>query len=180
MDHETPRPNLPLDASARAALTAWVDRYWDSIYGHLYRLSGHAHEAEDLTQETFLRAAQRRETFLAGTNERAWLLRIATNAFLDGRRRKQVARAHALPDEAQLPPASVGLADGLPQQELGQALTAALLEVPETPRAVFLLRVREDLSFRDIAETLGGTEANARWQMLQARRKLMELMKGWI
>ena len=66
------------------------------------------------------------------------------------------------------------------RRELSNALTAALAELPETARAVFLLRAREELSFREIAETIGATEETARWHMLQARRKLMQRMNGWL
>lgn len=173
-------PGAPLDPAARATLATWVNDYWDGVYGLLYRLTGNQQEAEDLTQDVFLRAVQRRDSFVAGTNVRAWLMRIATNAFLDTRRRKKVARATPLAEEIHLPPTNEMAGGALYQQELGAALAAALLQVPEPCRAVFLLRTREDLSFREIAHMLGGTEENARWHMLQARRRLMELMKGWL
>ncbi len=171
---------VALDQDARVAMAAWVNVYWTAVYDLLYRMAGQQHEAEDLTQETFLRAAQRRDSFTAGTNARAWLMRIATNAFLDSRRRKKVARTQPMMDEANLPAANVGLAGDLNNQELGAALATALQQLPEAPRAVFLLRTREELSFKEIAQAVGGTEENARWQMLQARRKLMESLKGWI
>jgi DNA-directed RNA polymerase specialized sigma24 family protein len=52
--------------------------------------------------------------------------------------------------------------------------------LPETARAVFLLRTREELSFREIAEAIGATEETARWHMLQARRRLMQRLDGWL
>jgi RNA polymerase sigma factor (sigma-70 family) len=60
-----------------------------------------------------------------------------------------------------------------------QALVAAAIgQLDDTQRAVFLLRTQEDLSFREIAETLGTTEETARWHMMQARRKLMKQLDG--
>jgi RNA polymerase sigma-70 factor, ECF subfamily len=180
LNQDKPLTPEPLDDAARGAMAAWVEQYWDNVYGLLYRLSGNGSEAEDLTQEAFLRAAQRRNSFVAGTNLKAWLMRIATNAFLDGRRRRKVARAEALPEDGGMAPGDATAPDPLETQELGAALAAAMLELPETQRVVFLLRTREELSFKEIAATLETTEQNARWHMMQARRRLMDRLKDWI
>ena len=153
----------------------WVALHWDSIYKLLYRLSGGSrHETEDLTQETFLRAIERRESFAAGTNLRAWLSRIATNAFLDRQRRKKVMKITSLPEE--LPQADQSVAapgKALEAGELHASVAIAIAALPETPRAVFLLRSQQEMSFREIAETLGTTEETARWHMMQARKLLV-------
>lgn len=177
LDPRPPRSHLPLDDATRAEVAGWVRQHWDTIFGHLYRLSGKRPMAEDLAQETFLRAGQQFRSFKAGTNLRAWLMRIATNAFLDSRRRSRVAKSDVIPDEAAAPAPAITRAEA---GELNEALTAALAELPETARAVFLLRAREEMSFREIAEAIGSTEETARWHMLQARRKLMQRMDGWI
>ena len=177
LDPKPPRLHLPLDDATRAVLAGWVREHWDNVFGHLYRLSGKRHVAEDLAQETFLRAGQQFRSFKAGTNLRAWLMRIATNAFLDSRRRATVAKSDPITEDTAAPVQTMTVADA---KELNEALTAALAELPETARAVFLLRAREELSFREIAETIGSTEETARWHMLQARRKLMQRMDGWL
>ncbi len=168
---------IPLDPKARAQLANWVAQHWDGVFALLYRLAGNRHEAEDLTQETFLRASQRRDSFKTGTNLRAWLMRIATNAFLDGRRRKRTSNVMPLMDDTAESAPGPNMA--LEHKELGKALEVALAELPETARAVFLLRTREDLSFREIGEAIGATEKTARWHMLQARRKLMQSLTVW-
>ena len=66
MDPETLRPPIPLDPGARSQLAAWVEEHWDGVYGLAYRLSGDRHAADDLAQETFLRAVARRQSFAAG------------------------------------------------------------------------------------------------------------------
>jgi RNA polymerase sigma-70 factor (ECF subfamily) len=153
----------------------WVALHWDSIYKLLYRLTGGSrHETEDLCQETFLRAIERQASFAAGTNLRAWLSRIATNAFLDRQRRKKVMKIAALPEELPLVDESVAApGKGLEAGELHESVLAAIASLPETPRMVFLLRVQQELSFREIAETLGTTEETARWHMMQARKSLL-------
>jgi DNA-directed RNA polymerase specialized sigma24 family protein len=72
------------DGSAFALL---VDRYRRALHLHCYRMLGSFEEAEDLVQETFLRAWRNRESFECGSSSRAWLYRIATNACLDSLRR---------------------------------------------------------------------------------------------
>jgi RNA polymerase sigma-70 factor (ECF subfamily) len=65
-------------------------------------------------------------------------------------------------------------------EELGAALADAIAELPETARAVFLLRTQEQMSFREIADVIGTSEETARWHMMQARRGLMKRLDGWM
>jgi RNA polymerase sigma-70 factor, ECF subfamily len=150
-----------------------VERYWTSVYRLAYHLSGNVHDAQDLAQETFLKAMSGRASFKDGTNLKAWLLRIGSNAFLDLRRRRKTARASAIDVEP-----AVTHADAAQASELSAALWAAIRRLDETPRTVFLLRTQDDLSFREIAEVIGTTEDTARWHMLQARRRLMRELDG--
>jgi RNA polymerase sigma-70 factor, ECF subfamily len=155
------------------APAALVDEHWAAVYRLTYHLCGNVHDAQDLAQETFLKAMAARSSFTAGTNLKAWLLRIASNTFLDLRRRRQTARAR--PMEAEPP---VTYADGVEDSETMALLSSAIAELDDTQRAIFLLRTQEDLSFREIAEMLSTTEETARWHMLQARRRLMKRLDG--
>ena len=83
-----------------------VDRHSDRVYRLAYRLTGNRHDAEDLTQEVFVRVFRVLSTYTPGTFE-GWLHRITTNLFLDQARRKQRIRFDALSDER---------ADRLPQR----------------------------------------------------------------
>ena len=155
---------------------AIVERHWNTVFRLLFRLTANDHDAEDLAQETFLRAIEKLGSFQPGTNMQAWLMRIATNAFLDLRRRRKTARAEPLRDDL----AAAGSLPAGPDEttETGGLLAAALARLPDTQRVVFLLRSQEDLPFSRIAETLGVTEETARWHMLQARRQLMTELDG--
>ena len=161
-------------------VTQWVADHWDATYSLLYRLTASRHEAEDLTQETFLRGIQRQGSFKAGTNLRAWLLRIATNAFVDHRRRRKVMKIVPLSEELREPGPTKerGVGQGLEGREVYASIESAIAGLPETPRVVFLLRSQQELSFREIAETLGTTEETARWHMMQARRQLLVKLDG--
>ena len=154
-----------------------VERHWECVYRLLHHLCGgggrNVHDAQDLAQETFLKAMSARASFTEGTNLRAWLLRIASNAFLDFRRRKKTARAMPLEVE---PP--VMARDSAADSEVMAMMNQAISELDETQRTVFLLRTREDCSFREIAEILQTSEETARWHMMQARRKLMSKLEG--
>lgn len=75
---------------------ALVEQHWEPVYRLVYHLCGNLHDAQDLAQETFLKAMAAAGSFKAGSNLRAWLLRIASNAFLDMRRRRKTARARSL------------------------------------------------------------------------------------
>ena len=70
----------------RVAFAELVKAYYDRLYRWLYHLTRDRHTAEDLTQETFLKAFAALERFQAGSNFRAWLFRIAHNAFINQQR----------------------------------------------------------------------------------------------
>ena len=80
---------------------AWEDivkDHGDRVYRLAYRLSGNTHDAEDITQETFIRVFRSLDNFKPGSFE-GWLHRITTNVFLDMVRRRQRIRMEALPEE---------------------------------------------------------------------------------
>ena len=81
------------------SFTAVVEAHWTAVYRLLYSLTGNPHDSEDLAQETFLRALRRWDSFKQGTNLRAWLLRIGTNAFFDIKRKKRTLKIGFLPED---------------------------------------------------------------------------------
>jgi RNA polymerase sigma-70 factor (ECF subfamily) len=173
----TQRPDQNADSMRSDGATAesLVKEHWAGVYRLMYRLTSKSHDAEDLTQQTFLQAIENLSQFQPGTNMRSWLLRIATNCFLDNKRRK---RPMAMETGAMDSGRDMPVDERLQRSELGEQLQAALLQLPETPRVIFLLRSTEELSFREIADLVGTTEVTARWHMLQARQKLLEMTEG--
>jgi len=141
------------------------------VYRLLYKLSGRVEEAEDLTQETFLRALTRFDTFQPGTRLRSWLLRIASNAFFDECRKRKRIRLELPMDE--LTDATPAAGHDLETAEQAALVRAAMEELTERTRLVFHLRAQEDLSFREVAKLAGTTEQAARWHMHRARTKLL-------
>jgi RNA polymerase sigma-70 factor (ECF subfamily) len=135
-------------------------------------LTGDPHDTDDLTQETFLRALKRFETFKKGTNLRAWLLRIGTNAFFDVKRKQQTLKIGPLTEDVKSEEKSAETLLDLAEQ--GKLVRRAVQDLTELTRLVFHLRVTEELSFKEVAEIAGVTEVAARQHMHQARAKLLK------
>jgi RNA polymerase sigma-70 factor (ECF subfamily) len=160
-------------AGDRQAFAALVERYWDNLYRWLFHLTHDQHAAEDLAQETFLKAFRGLASFRPGSHFRAWLFRIAHNSFLNQRRHAarcgQPVPDHVATNEA-------GPAEEAASRETLQLVARAVGRLPTEFRAAFLLRMEEGLSFREIARVLGLTEETARWRVFKARQKLMSVL----
>ena len=168
-------PDLIAAAQAgdRPAFAVLVERYWERLYRWLYHLTRDRHAAEDLAQETFLKAFRRLDKFRAGTNFGAWLFRIGHNNFVNQQRLRRGTR-QALP--ADLPAGDEGPVEQTLSREALQHLTRAVGRLPTEFRSAFLLRAEEGLSFRQIAAVLSVTEETARWRVFKARQKLMTIL----
>jgi len=154
----------------RHAFAHLVERYWDGLYRWLYHMTHDRHAAEDLVQETFLKAYRALSRFEAGSNFRAWLFRIAHNSLANERRARSRMRL--------MLPENLATHDEGPLQEATtreslQLLARAVGRLPADFRSAFLLRAEEGLSFREIAAVLKLTEETARWRVFKARQKLM-------
>ncbi len=159
-------------AGDRAARAALVERYWDRLHRWLSQLTRDRHAAEDLTQESFLRAFAQMNKLRPGSNFAAWLFRIGHNAFANACRGR--GRRDPLPDE--LPDRNAGPSEQAASREALRDLAEAMGKLPPEFRAALLLRVEEGLSFRAIGHVLGLTEETARWRVFKARQKLMTLL----
>jgi RNA polymerase sigma-70 factor (ECF subfamily) len=157
----------------RQAFAQLVERYWERLYRWLFHLTRDCHTAEDLVQETFLKAFRGLKRFKAGSNFKAWLFCIAHNSFANHRRGAARSR-QALPDD--VPERGEGPLDQVVSREALQLLARAVEKLPADFRAAFLLRAEEDLSFREIAAVLSLTEETARWRVFKARQKLLSLL----
>ncbi|MFN4257922.1 MAG: RNA polymerase sigma factor [Gemmataceae bacterium] len=157
----------------RAAFAALVERYWERLYRWLYHLSHDCHQAEDLTQEAFMKAFANLASFRLQSNFQAWLFRIAYNNFVNQKRKHARAR-QPFPDH--LPSNDSPPDEQLMSREALQHLARAVGRLPSDFRAAFLLRVEEGLSFAEIADVLEVSEQTARWRVYKARQKLMRVL----
>jgi len=147
-----------------AAFEAIALPHADALYGFALRMSRRPREAEDLVQETYLRAWRFFDQFESGTNMRAWLFRILRNVYINQYRHSRLS-----PDTVSESALEVPL-DTLPRRDSdqphddpeSQAVAAsvdprveeAIRELPEDYRAVVLLHIASELPYREIAKVL--------------------------
>jgi RNA polymerase sigma-70 factor (ECF subfamily) len=151
-----------------------IERYWDRLYRWLYHLTRDRHAAEDLTQETFLRALAAVKTFRAGSNFRAWVFRIGHNNFVNQKRADRRTKQQ-LPEDAPAPE-GVTAESAAENREALEVVERAVADLPTPFRAALMLAVHEGLSYREVAKVLGTTEETARWRVFKARQKLMKVL----
>jgi RNA polymerase sigma-70 factor (ECF subfamily) len=120
------------------------------LYGTAYRMTGNAADAEDLVQETLLRAFRGFDRFRPGSNIRAWLYTILHHVRTDAFRRagRRVQTEELAGDGPSVPPPQEGLVWG------GETVERALARVPEVFREAVVLRDVEELSYAEIATAL--------------------------
>ncbi|MBB4039832.1 RNA polymerase sigma-70 factor (ECF subfamily) [Microvirga flocculans] len=143
-----------------------------SLRSFAISLTRDVHRAEDLVQETILRAISRQESFEAGTNLQAWLFTILRNLFFSAHRKSQrevedVDGSHA------------AALITIPDQEdriVVQDLEAALAKLPQEQREAILLVGAEGLSYEETAEALGVKVGTIKSRVNRARNRLAELM----
>jgi RNA polymerase sigma-70 factor, ECF subfamily len=121
-----------------------------ALYGTAYRMTRNAHDAEDLVQETYLRAFRAFDRYQPGTNIRAWLFTILHRARTDSfRRQSRSPQTVELTGEGpSVPPAQDALAAG------GEEIVRAMEALPEVFRSAVVLRDMEDFTYDEIARIL--------------------------
>lgn len=177
-DHpsRTTEPDRSVDAAAD-----WTPPSWDEIvrthsarvYRLAYRLTGNPYDAEDLTQDVFVRVFRSLSTYTPGTFE-GWLHRITTNLFLDQVRRKQRIRFDALGDDAadRLPGREPTPAQAYDDHHFDGDVQQALDSLAPDFRAAVVLCDIEGLSYEEIAATLGIKLGTVRSRIHRGRAQL--------
>jgi RNA polymerase sigma-70 factor (ECF subfamily) len=167
-----------------ATFSEQAERYRHELRVHCYRMLGSFDEAEDMVQETFLRAWRKRDSFEARSTFRAWLYRIATNACLDALERRprrpsagEVPWLQPYPDhlleeiaaDDDEPDAAV-----VAKETIELAYLAAIQHLPPRPRAVLILRDVLGWSAKDTASLLDLSVAAANSALQRARAGLKD------
>ncbi|RJL22993.1 RNA polymerase subunit sigma-70 [Bailinhaonella thermotolerans] len=168
-----------------------IERHRRELRVHCYRMLGSFEEAEDLVQETFLRAWRARETFAGRSTFRAWLYRIATNACLDAAARRAPVLQPLPPGDASSPaeipwlqPFPDRFLQGDPEEEpdavviaketIELAFLAAIQHLPPRQRAVLILRDVLGQPAAEAAETLGMSVAGLKSALQRARATMRD------
>jgi len=155
-----------------AAFEPLVTRYERVLFTVALRLLGNAEDARDATQNAFVRAYQRLDTFDPSRRFFSWIYKIAVNESLNLRR---TLRAHEpLPPTLETPGSSA--MDGVEARELGERVQAALMTLSPEHREVVVMRHFADLSYEEIAETLDIPEKTVKSRLFSARQRLAPLL----
>jgi RNA polymerase sigma-70 factor, ECF subfamily len=195
---ESATANVDLNRLDQDAFGALTEPHRRELQAHCYRMMGSVHDAEDMVQETFLRAWKRRETYQGRASLRAWFYKIATNVCLDALR-KRPRRAvpvtfqsvstlaetipasimepiwlEPYPDDLLIPSDDDPEGSFSTQENIRMAFIAALHLLPPRQRAVLILRDVLDWQASEVADTLDMTVAAVKSALHRARATLAD------
>ncbi len=169
-------------AGDESAFNELAVRYRRGVFVTIIGIVGTSDDAEDLTQETFVKAYQSLKTFRSESSLYTWLYRIAVNLSLNHLRRRKVRSFFGLEKEAAELPSNVTADEGLVKQELSSHLRKAISELPDKQRTVFILRHFGELQHQEIAQILdrdvGTIKANYFHAIRALRTKLGSYIRG--
>ncbi len=173
--HDLPEPAAtPAPQPAFADVLDWHEA---EIYRFALRLTGNQPDADDLFQETMLKAFRAFDRLQPNSNCRAWLYRIASNTFLSGRRKfDRIDSLDFLGEQLnfEVAVAETDHAAGLDARDLLQEIKVFVEHLPPKQRIALVLRKFHGLGYDDVATALGCTEGAARTNVHQALRKLRD------
>jgi RNA polymerase sigma-70 factor (ECF subfamily) len=168
-------------AGDEAAFSRLVEAYQTAVYNLAYRMLGNRAEAEDAAQETFIRAYTRLGTYDPARKFSSWLLAIASHYCVDVLRRRRI-HYQSLDDlppmvELSMPTATQPEQVVVSQQD-ASAVQKLLNVLPPAYRTPVILRYWYDMSYREIAETMGVSEGTIKTRLHRARARLARYASG--
>lgn len=171
-------------AGDQHAFAHLVAKYQTPVYNLVLRTVQHAHDAMDLTQETFVRAWRGLPQFRAQAQFSTWLYRLASNVcidFLRAQQHRSVVCLSEMGEEGQtweMPDPAPGPESSLLRQEHAQQLRRALAQLRPEQRQILTLRAMQGLSYQQIAQVLGLREGTVKSRLARAREQLRVKMQA--
>jgi len=171
-----------------AAFSEVVTRYKAKIYNYVYRMTGSADDAEDLTQEVFIRMYTSIDSFRGQSSLPTWLFRIAGNLCIDRfRRTKNRVPAFSLDEPLGDDTGTQEVADEtyaphrlLENVEMAEQIQMALSKLPDKLRTALLLHDIEGLPYEEIAEIAGCPLGTVKSRLFNARMQLRQHLSGYL
>jgi RNA polymerase sigma-70 factor (ECF subfamily) len=157
-----------------------LDEYIPRVFRFAVRLSRDHHTAEDLTQETMLRAWRHRDRLREPRTALVWLMRITQNLWLDHVRRRKHPVGQAAPLCAEVVDKSNLASRAIDDQEEARRALDALDSLPSRQREVLYLHASERFTHAEISEVLGISTDAVKANLSLARKKMRELLRGTI
>ncbi|HEX2443703.1 MAG TPA: sigma-70 family RNA polymerase sigma factor [Vicinamibacterales bacterium] len=177
-----PRGRSESEAQTRDAFAEEALSHIDGLYGAALRLTGRAADAEDLVQDTYLKAFRFQNRFERGTNLKAWLFTILHNTWRNARRASARDPVAVDSEAVERAPAATRASDSpearLSRQMLDADLRAALDALPDIFRQAVWLRDVEDFSYAEIATMVGVPIGTVMSRISRGRRLLHERLTG--
>lgn len=169
-----------------SAFEELVNRYKKPVFSIIYRMIGQYQEAEDITQDVFINVYQKLYQFDSNKKFAPWIYRIATNASISVLRKKKKIvtidfdEAYGKAYEGYYTAHTGDPQLAFEREELKRFIFEAINELPESYRAVLILRYQMDLNNQEIAEVLGVSKENIEVKVHRARKALRKIVeKSW-
>ncbi|MDH7601991.1 MAG: sigma-70 family RNA polymerase sigma factor [Armatimonadota bacterium] len=172
----------------RREFNALVERYHKQAYNVAYRMAGNHADAEDLTQEAFIRAYRFFDQYRRDLPFESWLYKIMSNVFIDMLRRKPKAKIRSLDEpiatedgetQMDLPDPSRGPEETVLSHDMDRRIQAALNTLPEVFRLTVIYADIEGLSYEEIAEATNTNIGTVRSRLHRGRKLLRSRIEGF-
>jgi RNA polymerase sigma-70 factor (ECF subfamily) len=173
----------------RAAFDILIGRYQRQAVAVSYRLLGNTHDAQEVTQDAYLKAFKGLGTLQKPEAFAGWLMRIVSNLSLNYRRSRKTRSQLPLDDLLGAVEESASGGGGewmsksgdpvrsLEGREMGKKLQEALMQLPEKQRKAILMFTIEEMPQKDVAKELDCSVEAVKWHVFQGRKKLKEILK---
>ncbi|MBI4455781.1 MAG: sigma-70 family RNA polymerase sigma factor [Acidobacteria bacterium] len=156
-----------------------VPTFLEDVHRFLCHLCDDLQTAEDLTQETFLRALRYRSSYNADFSLKSWLLKIAHNAYRDWMRKSNLRLTVEISETPAPEPSTASFEDELLAKVPDEEVVRAVRALPEDFREVVLLRDVEEMTYQEIAEVLHCPVGTVMSRLHRGRNRLSEKLLDW-
>lgn len=163
-------------SSSEAVLTGWMEQYGEDVWNYAYFLCRRRETADDIAQETFIKAYRNAHTFRGEAQVKTWLFKIARNCWFSHRRSafaRRVALFGFAPEDGAMPSAE----DSFLAEQLTHEVWGAVLALPAKDREILLLQAHHGLTLVQIAEMLGASVTAVKSRLRRAKQRAARLLK---